>query len=429
MPTPDRTLAPAIHDAVEFDYKLPLINKTSLNNGIPLYWLSAGVQDVVEVDLVFPAGIWYEPKAAVALATAGLLKNGTSTRSAHEIHESIEFYGANVRVSAGDDYCIVSLYALTRDLPKLLPILKEILTDSVFPKDEVAIHKQNSIQRLLVNLRQCEFVANQRIDVLLYGENHPYGRYSRVDRIEAISRQDLLNFYSEAFSWNEAKIFMGGKVGEAEAQLINDVFGNLPFKEASNAEEFHISEPATDFAPLREINDPSGVQAAIRIARPMPNRKHPDFPGLVVLNTLFGGYFGSRLMSNIREDKGYTYGIYSSLAPNLHGGSVCVHTEVGRDVLEPAVAEIYKEMELISKEPANADELLLVKNYLLGGLLGDLDGPFHILQRWRSLILNGQDESQFYTNIRTYKQITADELQALANKYFQREAFYEIAVI
>jgi predicted Zn-dependent peptidase len=425
----DRKTAPAIHDAIDFDYQLPPINKSSLKNGIPMYWLSAGVQDVVELDIVFPAGIWQEPKSAVALATAGLIKNGTSRQTAHEIHESIEFFGANIRVSAGDDFSIVSLYALTRDLPKLLPILRDILTDSIFPDDEVAIHKQNAIQRLLVNLRQCEFVANQRIDVLLYGEHHPYGRYSRVEFIEALTRGDLQQFYRESYTWDQAQIFMGGKISEAEAQLVDDIFGGLSATRGSKSEELHIPTPAKEMAPIRLINDPAGVQAAIRIARPMPNRQHPDFPALVVLNTLFGGYFGSRLMSNIREDKGYTYGIYSSLAPNLHGGSVCIHTEVGRDVLEPAVAEIYKEMELLCRVPADAEELLLVKNYLLGGLLGDLDGPFHILQRWRSLILNGQDENQFETNIRTYKSISAEELLALAQKYFQREAFYELAVI
>jgi predicted Zn-dependent peptidase len=171
------------------------------------------------------------------------------------------------------------------------------------------------------------------------------------------------------------------------------------------------------------------VQAAIRIGRLFPNRHHPDFPKMVVLNTLFGGYFGSRLMSNIREDKGYTYGIYSSIQPNMHGGSLTIHTEVGRDVLEAAVTEIYREMEGLRTTPAEADELMLVKNYLLGGLLGDLDGPFQILQRWRTLILNGLDEAHFNNNIRIYKTITAEELQGLAKQYFEPSDFYEIAVI
>jgi predicted Zn-dependent peptidase len=150
---------------------------------------------------------------------------------------------------------------------------------------------------------------------------------------------------------------------------------------------------------------------------------------MVVLNTLFGGYFGSRLMSNIREDKGYTYGIYSSLSPYRHGGTFIVHTEVGRDVIEPAIKEIYHEMELLCNEYADEDELLLVKNYLLGNLLGDLDGPFSILQRWKTLLLSGMTIENFNRNISIYKNVTASELKELACKYFIKDDFYEVVVI
>ncbi len=425
----DRKTPPAIHDAVEFDYRLPPINRQALDNGIPFYWLSAGVQDVVALDFVYPAGIWHEEKPGVAQATAGLLKNGTSRHSAHEVHEALEFYGANLRVSAGDDFCIVSLYALTKDLAQLLPIVNEILTEASFPEEEVAIHKQNAIQRLLVNLRQCEFVANQRIDALVWGEAHPYGRYSRVEKIEALSREDIVAFYRKAYALSGVQIFMAGKISDSDTALVNKLFGSIPIRQAVPEPDAAFSAPGPSHQKHREINDPAGVQAAIRLGRKAPNRHHPDFPKLIVLNTLFGGYFGSRLMSNIREDKGYTYGIYSSLQPNVRGGSLTIHTEVGRDVLEAAVTEIYREMEALRDTEACNDELMLVKNYLLGGLLGDLDGPFQILQRWRTLILNGLDERHFNNNIRTYKEVTAAELQRLAQEYFGADDFYEIAVV
>lgn len=424
----DRKTPPSIHDAVEFDYLLPAINRQKLDNGIPFYWLSAGVQDVVEIDFVFPAGVWQEEKPAVAHATGGLLKNGTSKRTAHQVHEALEFYGANLRVNTGDDFSIVSLYALTKDLPQLLPIVHEILTDATFPEEEVVIHKQNAIQRLLVNLRQCEFVANQRIDALLWGEAHPYGRYSRVEKIEALTRADLLRFYKKAYAMGSAQIFMAGRIDDTDVALVNQIFGHAPAV-AVQDEEQRFATAGPSHQKHREVNDPNGVQSAIRIARLFPNRHHPDFPKMVVLNTLFGGYFGSRLMSNIREDKGYTYGIYSSLQPNVRGGSLTIHTEVGRDVSEAAITEIYREMETLRQTPADEDELLLVKNYLLGGLLGDLDGPFQLLQRWRTLILNGLDEAHFNNNVRIYKSISAEELLALAKQYFTPEEFYEIAVV
>jgi len=424
----DRKIVPPIHDAIEFDYILPPINTQMLTNGRPLYWLNAGVQDVVEIDWVFPAGLWFEQKPAVAYAVAALLKNGTSRRTAHEINEAFEFYGANLKVNPGNDFSSVTLYTLSKHLPKLLPLVYELLTDAAFPEQEVQLYKQNAVQRLLVNLRQCEFVANQRIDALLFGEAHPYGRYSKKEKIEALTREDLISFHKKHFNLAHVRIFMAGKVSAADVQAMDDVFGKVPAVAETIWQET-FSAPAPAEKKHRVVNDKDGVQGAIRVGRLFPNRHHEDFAPMIVLNTLFGGYFGSRLMSNIREEKGFTYGIYSSLAPYINGGSLIIHTEVGRDVIEPAVKEIYHEMKLLCDEQVDNDELLLVKNYLLGNLLGDLDGPFQIIQRWRTLILNGLTADHFDNNINTYKAITPAQLQALAQKYFQPDDYYEVVVV
>ena len=424
----DRTVSPAIHDAVEFDYKLPPINKEILNNGLQLYWLNAGVQDVVQLDWVFPAGLWYEQKPSVAHATAGLLKNGTSKYTAEQIDEALEFYGAQLKVNAGNDYATITLYSLTSHLPDLLPMICEIITGATFPEKEVEIHKHNAIQKLLVNLRQCEFVANQKIDALLFGETHPYGRYSKKENIDSITREDLLTFYKASYNLADARIFMAGKIGENEVNYVNDVFGKLPLQKIIREPQSFTTPPITSRIHKFE-NDPNGVQGAIRIGRMFPNRHHPDYTPMFVLNTLFGGYFGSRLMSNIREDKGFTYGIYSGMTPEINGGSIVIQTETGRDVVDAAIKEIYHEMNVLCNEVASDEELLLVKNFLLGNLLGDLDGPFSILQRWRTLILNGFTEDYFYRNINIYKTITPKELQLLAQKYYVADNFYEIVVI
>ncbi len=424
----NRTVAPPIHDAVDFEYVLPALNTTKLDNGLPLYWLNAGVQDVVQIEWVFPAGLWYEHKASVAQATAGLFKSGTSTQSAHEINEALEYYGAHLKVAASNDYATVSLHTMVRHLPRLLPVVYSLFTDNVFPQHELDIHKRNAAQKLLVNLRQCEFVANRQIDAFLFGAQHPYGRFSTSEGIAALTREDLLSFYQKQYALANAKIFMSGKVGDAEVALMNQIFGvALASSELPVRSQFDMV-PATERI-HRISNDPNGVQGAIRIGRLFPNRHHPDYTPMVVLNALFGGYFGSRLMSNIREEKGYTYGIYSSLSPEVSGGSLVIQTETGTAVAEDAVKEVYKEMDLLRNELVDEEELLLVKNYLLGGILGDLDGPFSIMRRWKSLILNGFDVNYFYNNVQLYKTITPDTLQLLAQKYLVPSEFYEVVVI
>ncbi len=173
----------------------------------------------------------------------------------------------------------------------------------------------------------------------------------------------------------------------------------------------------------------NGVQGAIRIARDFPNRHHPDFKGTMVLNTIFGGFFGSRLMGNIREDKGYTYGINSWIQNNIQACGWMISTEAGKEVCEATIAEVYKEMEILKTDLVDADELLLVKNYLIGSLLGDLDGPFQIIGRWKNIILNNLDEQYFYDSINVIKTITAEEIRILAKKYFVQEDFFELIVI
>lgn len=424
----DRTIAPIIQDPVSFSYKLPPLQTVKLGNNIPLYWLSAGVQDVVEINWVFPAGIFSEAKPGVAQATAGQLKSGTNGKSAHQINEAVEFYGASLKVGAGNDHSTLTLHCLTKHLSFLLPIVFELITQASFPESELAIYKQNTIQRLAVSLRECEFVANQQMDVALFGQHHPYGRHTKKENIEALTANDLRTFHQHFYQLSTVQIFMSGKVGDTEVALINKFFGQpcIDFLAMPNPIA-ELSPSATN--KIWIDNDPNGVQGAIRVGKRFVTRQHPDFAGLVVLNTVLGGYFGSRLMSNIREDKGFTYGIYSSIGAYKQDASLIIHTEVGKDVIAPALLEIYKELDLITKKLVAEDELLLVKNYLLGSILGDLDGPFSIMQRWRSLILNGFAPERFDENINTYKNITPSQLLTLAQEHYQSQDFIELVVV
>jgi predicted Zn-dependent peptidase len=216
-----------------------------------------------------------------------------------------------------------------------------------------------------------------------------------------------------------------------EKQL-NDALGDLslrPFNKLPIAIGTTIIQTPASEKKYRIQNDANGVQGAIRIARPFPNRHDPDFMKVMVLNTLFGGFFGSRLMSNIREDKGYTYGIHSYVQNHIHDTAWMISTEAGKDVCEATIEEIYKEMKLLRNDLVDEEELLLVRNYLIGTILGDLDGPFHIMGRWKNLILNNLTDDYFYRSIETIKTISAEELRELAKKYLNREQFYEVVVI
>jgi predicted Zn-dependent peptidase len=210
--------------------------------------------------------------------------------------------------------------------------------------------------------------------------------------------------------------------------LLNKYFGSLSL---NKNEQLLINYARNPSATKKQhlINDEQGVQAAIRIARPFPNRHHPDFIKVQVLNNIFGGYFGSRLLSNIREDKGYTYGIHSYLENHIHESAWMISTEAGRDVANATVNEVYNEMKRLRNEPVDEEELHLVRNYMIGSILGDIDGSFQIIARWKNYILNNLSADYFNNSISTIKKITAAELQELANKYLQPEDFYELTVV
>lgn len=425
----NRNETPPIHDAISFDYHLQPVQKEIFQNNVPIWWLNAGTQDVVQVDWVFHAGLWHEQQTAVAQSVASLLRNGTSSRTALAINEAIEYYGASLKVSPNNDYTIVTLHTLIKHLPALLPVIKEIITEAAFAEDELQTYIRNAQQRLAVNLRQCEFVANRHIDAFLFGKEHPYGRFTEPADLIALTPIALRDFHKQHYQSQNCMMFLAGKIDKSQVALINDYFG----KEAWGGNEQPVVNEYAAFPALekkhRIMNDENGVQGAIRIARHFPTRQHPDFTPMLVLNTIFGGYFGSRLMANIREEKGYTYGIYSQIYNYRKDGALLIATEAGRDVCELTVAEIYKEMDLICNEKVDDEELLLVKNYLLGNLLGDLDGPFSIMQRWKNIILNDLPDGQFDRNIELYKTITPAKLQELAQKYLNKDDYYELVVI
>jgi predicted Zn-dependent peptidase len=422
----DRKIAPAIVDAVNFQLKLKPYQKIVLKNGVEVYTIDAGAEEVMAIEWVFQAGNSQEDQNLVAATTNFLLRNGTSKRSAFEINEHFEYFGSYLNRACYNETATLSLHCLTKHVGELLPVIKELITDSVMPQHELEIYQQNMKQRLKVSLKKSDFIAGRLMDVYLYGENHPYGKYSSAEEFDALQREQLLAFYKKYYQEGKLIMFIAGKLPAYLEQLLNQHFGDLPNNtiEEKQTPLIHATEKK-----YRVTNDPNGVQGSIRIARPFPNRHHPDFLKVQMLNALFGGFFGSRLMSNIREDKGYTYGIHSYLQNHVQHSAWMVSTEAGKDVCEAAITEVYKEMKDLREELVDEEELLLVRNYMMGSILGDLDGPFQIIARWKNIVLNNLTEQYFYDSINTIKTISAEELQQLAQKYLREEDFYELVVV
>jgi zinc protease len=424
----NRKSAPEITDAVKFQLNLPPHQKIALRNGVDVYLVNMGTVDTLMMNVTFYAGNCYETKNLVAPATNYMLKSGTHAKSAYQINDYFDYYGAYLNRQASHETAEISLHCMKKHFAELLPVVAELIADSVFPEEELNIYKKNMQQRLQVNLRKNDFVAGRLIDAYLFGPDHPYGRYSSLDDYDALNINGLKDFYNQYYLGGRCVIFIAGPLPEGVEALVEKHFGSLPLNGSRKPDN-----AAAPILPVKEkkyriTNDPDSVQGAIRIARNFPNRHHPDFQKMQVLNNIFGGFFGSRLMANIREDKGYTYGIHSYLANLIQESALMISTEAGKDVTEATIREVYLEMKNLCDEPVSDEELKTTKNFMIGTMLGDLDGPFQVAGRWKSLVLNDLTEDYFYRGIETIKNIQPRELQELANKYLNPEEYYELAI-
>lgn len=420
----NRKEPPALHEVSSI--KLPAIQQFQFSNGIPAYVINAGSQDVLKLEFIFKAGRWNEPGKGVAAAVSALLKDGTSKHSSNEISDFIEFYGATLNTQAFIDNSSVTLFTLNKYLDQLIPLLKEILTEAVFPEKELGIYVQNSKQRLLVNLGKVEFLGQRKFTEALFGKDHPVGYTTSTEDLDNLKTDVLQQFYREYFCSDNCKIILSGKVEQQTVDAVEKLFGGNDWHSDIRLKTSIKLNPSAE-KKFYEAK-PDAVQSAIRIGKRFVGRKHPDYSKLKVLNTVFGGYFGSRLMSNLREDKGFCYGIFSSMVPFAEDAYLCISTEVGADVTERAALEIYAEMKLLCHELISEEELHTVKSFTMGTLLADVDGPFNASEVLRGLVAYDLKEDFFYHNIAQIQSVTPEELRRLACQYFAPETMTEVII-
>ena len=419
----DRTAAPA-YRAIE-KLELREADTAVLDNGIPVYSVDAGQQEVVKVEIVFRNSYTSAGQVLTSGTVNRLLAEGTAKHTALQLSEQLDYYGAFYETDEGLDFNSVSLFSLCRHLDKVLPVLLEILTAPTFPEKELDLFRQNSRQRLLVNQEKVSYLARTRFPEMLFGSQHPYGYRAEIAHIEKLERDELMRYYSLHYALSGCSVFVSGKLDDSVFRMLNATFGAVKSSVGQGESVFPF-----DIDPFVEkkqfVRKEKAIQSALRFGKLMFNKTHRDYHGMVVLSTVLGGYFGSRLMSNLREDKGYTYGIGSSMHSLLHGGYFVIGTEVAREVSEDAQKQILAEIERLLQEPVGQEELQQVKNYLMGGMMRSLDGPFNLADRAKSLVLYGLDYSYYSRYFDTIRNISASDLQELACKYLVPDTIYQL---
>jgi predicted Zn-dependent peptidase len=407
------------------DIPLPQPKLIHLDNGIPVYIINMGKIDAVKIEVVFKAGRPHEHKATVARATAALLKEGTLNKSSAEIAEHFDFYGGSLNTPFSLDTSSVIMHSLTKHVHHLLPVFAEIIKTPCFLQKELTTFVENSLQELQVELSKNDVLAYRKLTESIFGKDHPYGYNSNETSYKDITINDLKQFHNNFYNAKNAVIIVSGIVSDATIKLLNQYLGDLPVGQLATP---YISNTSPQKPKSLFIEKPESIQSAITVGRQLFNRNHEDHTGMFILNTILGGYFGSRLMENIREEKGYTYNIYSSLEPAVSDGYFYISTEVSNEFKEATLAEIYKEIELLQQELVGKSELKMVQNYLLGNMLNLIDGPFNIAEVYKTYIIENTDIQEFNQMIEKVRTIKATELRDLAQKYLQKDDLWEVVV-
>ena len=377
---------------------LPGVETVVLENGLPVHLICTPGQEVARVSLVWAAGSSVQTKPFVASSTLNLLAEGSERYSAHEIAEQLDFVGSYFDVNIDRDYAIATFCCLEKFFEPTLGMISEIVLRPVFPEDEVALYARKRMERLALERSKPAAKAREMFSAALFGDDHPYGVSSPESEYMKLRRDDVREFYGRFYGADNcfAVCSLGSDAAQREALL--ELLAQLPSRNyelritnisttearksprsdgAGNADGVNYEDPRSDSRRVLEI--PGAVQSAIRIGRLLFPRQHPDFVGMQVVATILGGYFGSRLIQNLREERGYTYGVMAAMVNLRAAGYLAIATEVAAEATADAVEQIFGEMERLKTELVPEDELENVRRSMLGEVMRILDGPFGIV--------------------------------------------------
>ena len=420
----DRSIQPLIREPEQL--AVPSPECRVMKNGIPLYILNAGDNEVVRIDLLIEGGRWQQNQRLQALFTNRMLREGTRRYSAAAIAEKLDYYGAWLELSSSSEYAYITLYSLNKYLPETLDIFESIVKEPLFPEKELGVIIDSNIQQFLVNSSKVDFLAHRTLINAVYGDTHPCGQLVQKEDYHLINPSVLQSFYDRYYHSGNCSIYLAGKVSEDAIRRIETLFGSEPFGKDFRKPEKRSYVPVTSSEKRIFTERADAMQSAVRMGMLSLDRRHPDYLKVRVLVTLFGGYFGSRLMSNIREDKGYTYGISAGIMPYPDSGLLVVNAETANEFVEPLIKEVYHEIDRLQNDLVPVEELAMVRNYMLGDMCRSYESAFSLADAWIFIHTSGLPDSYVRDAVEAVKTITPVEIRELASRYLCKETLKEI---
>jgi predicted Zn-dependent peptidase len=417
----NRTVEPPLRQPDTIDLQDP--EKIISDGQWPLFVFHQPGYEITQIDWVFAAGMCHDPHFLIAPTVVQLMDDGTTNRSSNEISTLLESYGASFYAESHSNCSSFTLITLTRHLEKLIPLINEILMEPVFPEEELQHYITRQQQVIRVEQKKVHYLARKKLYRLLFGAQSVLGFEEQPEYFSNIKRENLQEFHQNQLLCKGFCLIVSGNAEPAVVQRINSLLAPAPgWVNQPDNPSYTVLRPRN-----WHIEKEDAWQTAIRIGRLFHSRSHPDFIPFSVLQTIFGGYFGSRLMTNLREEKGYTYGINTVLQTMPGISAFYIATEVDKQVRQAALQEIYNEMQRL-KEPVPEEELELVKNYLFGHFQRTIDGPLKLARVFKAIYTQGFDFNFFRNYLHQLKVLTPESLCETAIRYFNPAEYHQVTV-
>lgn len=411
--------------------KLPKAEEATLSNGLRVVLLESDRVPTFSMQMVVLSGGLSDPADYHGLAsfTAALLREGTATRKSKDIAEQIDTLGATLAAGAGISTftSTVTASGLVENFDQVLDIFADVVRNPKFPQEEVDKYKQRQIAQLQFQRSIPQFLAAERFQRAIYGD-HPAGMIiPPMDSIKKITSADLARFHSTYYRPNNAMLAIVGDVKLKEIMpKLEKAFGS--WQKGDVPRTTIPAAPNQGAARIQLIDRPGSVQTVLQLGNLGIERKDPDYFAVLVMNQILGGGPAARLFLNLREDKGYTYGAYSSFGGSKFRGTVVSSSEVRTDVTEGAMKEFIYELKRIGDEKVSATELDNAKRALVGSFALSLEQPTALLQNIVTQKLYDMPADYWDTYPQMVSAITADDVQRVAQKYVSLKNLQVVAV-
>lgn len=416
----NRNLQPELVAIDSIDFVAP--KKYDLSPTVALYHMKEVQNETAKFELYFDAGNCRGEKGIPGF-TNGLLLSGTSEKTSVQIQEEINSLGGFLESGVSVENATVSMYCLRENLQRILGTVLDAIKNVEFDETEIRELTSDRKQKWRINQEKVGTRAQQELRGKLFASNDRYALSISEEDFDNVKRKDLQNFHARYYLKGLTKVVI---VGQFEEDVVQEIAASFTSLLATDIEAFDST--ITHEPGIQTIDKEGALQTAVRAGRMLFNKNHPDFHNFLFLNTLLGDYFGSRLMANIREDKGYTYGI-GSMVSELDGtGYFLIATEVGKEVREDTLKEIQFELSRLQTELVPEEEMQLVRNYMLGQLLKSADGAYAMTDLFLSAELHGKTLEFYNEAIREINGITAERVQELAKQYLNWEDLAVVAV-